>query len=276
MTGIVTLAGLELRVASRNLWIVIAVVLTILFAVVLAGVGDSTTERLDADRLGVTVAGLTTLSVYLVPLIALVLGFDAVAGERERGTLALLFTYPTGRGEILLGKLLAHLLVLTLSIGCGYAAAAIVAGVSGGTSAESLSALARLFVSAVVLGATFLAIGYLISAMTRSVSAAAGIAIGVWIVAVVLYDLALLGALVYDDGGVFTKQAFPWLLMANPADAFRTFNLLVGGLLETAPSASGLVGTPDSTPAWMAATSLLLWPAVAMTGAWRALSGSAP
>ena len=62
-----------------------------------------------------------------MPLVALLMAFDAVAGEVERGTLPLLLTYPVARWEVLLGKLLAHLAILALAIVAGYGAAALAA-----------------------------------------------------------------------------------------------------------------------------------------------------
>ncbi|MBL4646946.1 MAG: ABC transporter permease, partial [Rhizobiales bacterium] len=77
----------------------------------------------------------------------------------------------------------------------------------------------------------------------------------------------LLGALVADKGGVFTKTLFPWLLVANPADAFRllnmpsdTVNVLVSGL-DAAGSTSGSMSQ---------LISLLGWPFLALYAAWMA------
>jgi hypothetical protein len=60
-----------------------------------------------------------------VPLLALLMSFDAIAGEVERGTLPLLLTYPVSRLKILLGKLLAHIAILALATGLGYGLAAL-------------------------------------------------------------------------------------------------------------------------------------------------------
>jgi Cu-processing system permease protein len=86
---ILSTAGIEFRIALRNRWVTIAVVMMALFALVLSAAGSAPTGALGADRLSVTVASLTSLSVYLVPLIALLISFDAIAGEVERGTLPL-------------------------------------------------------------------------------------------------------------------------------------------------------------------------------------------
>ena len=120
-------AGSETRIALRNRWVAISVVMMGLFALVLSAAGSAPTGTLGSDRLSVTVASLTSLAVYLVPLMALLMSFDSVAGEVERGTLPLLLTYPTSRSEILIGKLTAHLAILALSVAIGYGIAALVA-----------------------------------------------------------------------------------------------------------------------------------------------------
>lgn len=127
MSCILATAASEFRIAFRNRWVLIATGMMVLFALVLAAAGSAPTGDVDVDRLSVTVASLTSLAVYLVPLLALLMSFDAVAGEVERGTLPLLLTYPVSRLQILLGKLLAHLAILALAVTLGYGAALVMA-----------------------------------------------------------------------------------------------------------------------------------------------------
>ncbi|SDA95468.1 ABC transporter permease subunit [Sinorhizobium sp. NFACC03] len=263
---LVTAVG-EFRIAFRNRWVSIATGMMVLFALVLAAAGSAPTGDVGIDRLSVTVASLTSLAVYLVPLLALLMSFDAVAGEVERGTLPLLLTYPVSRLQILLGKLLAHLAILGLAVTLGYGAAALTAVWFDPAATEGLGALWRLIWSSVLLGATFLGTGYALSALARRPSGAAGLAIALWLVAVVLYDLALLALIVTDGGGRFTTQALPVALLANPADAFRVFNLSAA---QAVSAAGGLGGAAGTIPLWQSAASLLLWPLVAI-----ALAGAA-
>lgn len=261
MTRILSTAATEFRIALRNRWVAIALVLMAVFSLVLTLAGSAPTGGLGVDRLSVTVASLTSLSVYLVPLLALLISFDAIAGETERGTLPLLLTYPVARGEILLGKLAAHLAILALAVllGHGLAAAVSIAGQSEATA--GLPALWRLSWSSILLGATFLGAGYALSALARRPSGAAGLAIGLWLGLVVLYDLGLLAAIVADDGGWFTTTGFPVALLANPADAFRLFNLSASG---AAGAAAGIGGAAAAIPVWQSLLSVLLWPVVAL------------
>jgi Cu-processing system permease protein len=258
---VLAIASAELRIALRNRWVVTAVILMTAFGLVLALAGSAPGGTVGADRLAVTVASLATLSVYLVPLIALLLSYDAIAGETERGTLPLLLSYPVSRGEILFGKLVAQTAVVALAIFVGFGVTAAAVWMAGAASAASLASLGRLYVSAVVLGGAFIAAGLCLSAVARHTATAASVAIAVWIVAVVLFDVALLGALVADNGGFFTKHVFPVLLVAGPTDAFRLFNLAA---LDTGLQGEGIAaaGSALQMPPWAAGVSLLGWPVV--------------
>jgi Cu-processing system permease protein len=260
MTAALGLAGCEFRIALRNRWVAIVIAMMALFALVLSAAGSAPTGELGADSLSVTVASLTSLAVYLVPLVALLMSFDAIAGEVERGTLPLLLTYPVSRGRVLLGKAAAHLATLAIALAVGYGLAAGAAFAVDPDAARGLPALWRLFWSSLLLGASFLGIGYALSAIARRPGAAAGLAIGLWLVLIVLYDLGLLAAVVADGGGAFTTDVFPWLLLANPADAFRLFNLASS---EATAAAAGIGGAASAIPAWQALVSIGLWPAAA-------------
>jgi Cu-processing system permease protein len=261
MNRILATAATEFRIALRNRWLAIAVALMVVFALVLSAAGSAPTGALGADRLLVIVASLTSLAVYLVPLVALLMSFDAIAGEVERGTLPLLLTYPVARAEVLAGKLLAHLGILALAVVAGYGAAAGVALAGDGDATAGLPALWRLTWTSVLLGATFLGAGYALSALARRPSGAAGLAIGLWLGLVVLYDLGLLAAVVADDGGAFTTDIFPLLLLANPADAFRLFNLAAS---DATAAAAGVGGAAAAIPLWQSALSVLLWPVLSL------------
>lgn len=261
ISRILSTAVTEAHIARRNRWVLIAVVLMVVFSLVLSAVGSAPSGRLGADRLSVTVASLTSLAVYLVPLVALLMSFDAVAGEVERGTLPLLLTYPVARWEVLAGKLLAHTTILVIALVAGYGAAAAIAIVTDPTAISGIGVLWRLTWTSTLLGATFLGIGYAVSSMARRASGAAGLAIGLWLGFVVLYDLGLLAAVVVDDGGLFTTEIFPIALLANPADAFRLFNLTAS---EATAVASGVGGAAGAIPQWQSLLSITVWPPFAL------------
>lgn len=251
------MARAEMLILRRNWWLVMATVIMMLFALALSFAGSAPTGTLGVDMLTVSVSSMTTLAVYLAPLLALMMAFDSIAGERDRGTLGLLLTYPAGRGEILMGKFLAHVSAVAIATCVGLGSAGVVAGLAGGAGADSVIALLRLIATATLLGAVFLVLGYGVSALAKSPTAAAGLAAGLWLVFVVLFDLGLLGAVVMDGGGVFTQKYFPWIMVANPADAFRVWNIAAS---DGVAMASGLGGAAKMLPGWAAPLSLLIWP----------------
>ena len=273
MNRVLATAVCEFRVAFRNRWVAIATAMMALFALVLAAAGAAPIGDVGVDRLSVVVASLTSLSVYLVPLLALLMSFDAVAGEIERGTLPLVLTYPVSRLQLLLGKLLAHVAILGLATGLGYGLAGIAVVLVDGEASAGVPSLWRLVWSSVLLGATFLGAGYALSALTRRTSSAAGLAIGLWLAVVVLFDLALLALIVSDAGGPLTTRILPVALLSNPADAFRIFNLSAA---EAVSAAGGIGGAADAIPLWQSATSILVWPVIALALAWAAFRKVSP
>ena len=84
ISSALTVGQCELRVGTRNRWVLLAASILLLFALVLGFLGSGPTGTIKTDPLVVTVASLATLSVYLVPLIALLLSYDAIAGEIDR------------------------------------------------------------------------------------------------------------------------------------------------------------------------------------------------
>ncbi|MDE0590618.1 ABC transporter permease subunit [Halocynthiibacter sp. C4] len=261
-------ARLELLIARRNLWVATSILLMTLFAAVLTLAGSAPSGTLNVSPITIAAGSITTLSVYLVPLIGLLLSFDAIAGETERGTLALNLTYPLSRAELLLGKFLAHFAVLAAAIASGLLVSALLVIWSHGLNGLDFTPLLRLFFTALALGAAFLGIGYAISSSVRQPSVASGLAIFVWLVCVVLYDLGLLGALVADDGGYFTKSVFPWMLVANPADAFRLLNT-PDAAVSVLTTGVGAAGMATSTVGQL--ISILGWPVLALAIAWTRL-----
>ncbi|SDI43952.1 Cu-processing system permease protein [Aliiruegeria lutimaris] len=253
---VLAVARTEWLIVRRNRWLFLATLIMLLFALALTFAGSAPTGTLGVDRLTVAVASMTTLSVYLAPLLALMMSFDSIAGEADRGSLALLLSYPAGRGEILGGKFLAHLAALGFAMSVGFGTSGLVVAATGGASLESALAVGRLIGTSILLGAVFLVFGYLLSSLAGSPAAAAGLSAALWLVVVVLYDLGLLGAVVADAGGYFTQNVFPWVLTANPADAFRLWNVTSSSDVALA---TGMTGVSGSLPVWAAPASIVFW-----------------
>src|SRR5215470_5855743 len=195
------IARKEIHQAVRNRWVLASTLLLAGLALSLTFLGSAPTGTVGARPLDVIIVSLSSLTIFLVPLIALLISHDAIVGDMERGTMLLLLSYPVARWQVLVGKFCGHLAVLAFATCFGYGAA-IVALLATGSSMdrEGLTAFVAMIGASVLLGAVFIAIGYWISSVVRDRGTAAGISIGLWLLLVLVYDMALLGLLVLDGG----------------------------------------------------------------------------
>lgn len=265
MTSLTIIAAKEFRDGLRNKWVAGATLLLAALAFSLTFIGSTPTGLLDVKPLAVTVVSISSLTIFLVPLIALLLGYDAIVGEAERGCLLLLLTYPVSRLEILLGKFLGHAAILAFATLIGYGAAGAAAAATGSADAESWRAFAGLLLSSVLLGLAFLALAYLVSVLVSERSTAAGLAVALWLLFVIVYDLALMGVLVASKGGV-GADIFPSLLLLNPADAYRLFNLTAFENVRKISSMGGLSASAHISPPLLLAA-LVAWICVPLAAA---------
>jgi Cu-processing system permease protein len=240
-------AGKEFSDGLRNKWVAGATLILAALAFALTLLGSTPTGVLGVRPLAVTVVSLSSLTIFLVPLIALLLGYDAIVGEAERGCLLLILTYPVSRLEISLGKFLGHAGILSFATIIGYGAAGIAAAWLRGGDAESWRAFIWLLFSTIMLGLAFLALAYLISAIVKERSTAAGIAVGLWLFFVLVYDLALMGSLVASQGQIGVN-VFAGLLLLNPADVYRLFNLTAFENVRMLSGMAGLSSTVRFSP----------------------------
>ncbi len=238
MHEIMAVAGKEFRDGLRNRWVLAITVMLAVFALGLAYFGAAASGQVGFTSLDTTIVSLASLAIFIIPLIALLLSYDTVVGEEEQGTLLLLLSYPLSRIQLLSGKFAGHAAVLALStvLGFGLAGAAVAAATHSLLDPRTWLAFGFFIASSVLLGWVFIGMAYVISAAVSEKSRAAGLALIVWFLFVLVYDLALLGILVGTQGGV-GANLFPYLLLLNPTDVFRLANL---SGFEAAQAYSGL------------------------------------
>jgi Cu-processing system permease protein len=215
-------AAKEFRDRIRNRWVLAVTLVFTVFALVIAYFGAAQQGAVGFRSIEVTIASLASLVIYLVPLIALILGFDAIVGERERGSLDLLLSMPLTRFELLMGKFLGLSAALACSTVVGFGVVGLLLGFK--LSPQAWFHYAGFILSSVLLGMAFLSLAVTLSVFATDRARASGGAIALWFFFVLVYDLLLLGALV-ASGGAVGADAFPYLLLLNPADTFRILNI---------------------------------------------------
>ena len=239
MTAVAAIAGREVLAGIRNRWMLAASLLLGVLALTLAFVGSSPAGPVAASRLAITVVSLSSLSIFLVPLIGLLVSYDTLVGEIERGTMPLLMTYPVTRWRIVLGKFAGQVAILAIATVIGFGVAALITGLGEGGDAEAWRAFGVMVGGSILLGAAFIALGTLFSAVVAERGTAAGISVAAWLVFVVLFDMALLAILVADEGQVVSGDLFRVLLLLNPTDVYRMLTLAGS---ETVGALSGMAG----------------------------------
>ena len=239
MTAVVAIAGHEVLAGIRNRWMLAASLLLGVLALTLAFIGSTPAGPVAASPLAITVVSLSSLSVFLVPLIGLLVSYDTLVGEIERGTMPLLMTYPVTRWRIVLGKFAGQVAILAIATVVGFGVAALVTGLGEGGDAEAWRAFGVMVGGSILLGAAFIALGTLFSAVVAERGTAAGVSAAAWLIFVVLFDMALLAILVADEGQVVSGDLFRVLLLLNPTDVYRMLTLAGS---ETVGALSGMAG----------------------------------
>jgi Cu-processing system permease protein len=213
----------ELRLSVRSRWtqIFALVFAGLAFAVAASGYVMSGGSGLqDFSR---TAASLVELVLLLVPLTALIFGVMSLTPDA--GAAELLYSQPVPRPVILIGKLAGLCLALVASQAVGFGAAGLLlfwrAGANGVTG--FLGVVAGSFALTVV----FLSIAAALTAGATSVRRAHHLAVAlvIWFVAIVLFDVAALGVASLLRSGTASRLLMV-AVVVNPVDAVRTGTLL--------------------------------------------------
>jgi ABC-2 type transport system permease protein len=170
--------------------------------------------------------GGQTLSVvailgFVIPVMAIGLGFDSVNGEHNRRTLSRILAQPIYRDALLVGKFLAGITVLAINLVClwllvvGFGLLILGVPPSGDEFARSVVFL----VIAIAYAGVWLAMAMLFSVLFRSPATAALVALGVWLFVALLWPMlsALLAQLISPPDiryalqlGILDPQTAAW------------------------------------------------------------------
>lgn len=161
-------------------------------------------------------------ALLLIPLIGLAVGYNAVAGEREQGSIKLLLGLPNTRREALLGKVIGQTAVVSVSIVIGYSVAALIAFVTYNSFA--LSVFVKYTLLSILYALVCVSIAISFSASTGSRQRAVIGAGAVYLVILLLWDsiMAVLTLVLVNNPS--QPAAHPdWLIALgyiNPSTAF--------------------------------------------------------
>jgi len=271
MSPVLLCARHELLLAVRSRWLQLFAVVFAALALVVASAGYILSGGYGLQDFARTAASLVQLVLLIVPLTAL--SFGAMALTPERGTAELLFSQPVSRTRILVGRYLGLFVSLAAAQAIGFGLAGLV--VHGQAGQTGLGAFVVVVTVSLVLTAVFLSIAAML-AQARAARRARVLALAlvVWFVAVVLYDVAMLGIASLFRSGTASRLLITAVLV-NPVDAARTVALMAveGTAAFGAASLALLRFTGGANRAiLLASLSLLAWIVVPLLIAARRLA----
>ena len=132
----------------------------------------------------------------VLSLMSLIFAYDALAGERERGTLRLVLTHPVSRAKILLAKYISAMICLLVPLLISLLLVVILLTTSTIVSlkVDDFLRIGGIVLSSIAYLSVFYLIGMLISAVTRRTGTALMLAMFVWGFWVLVYPNVILVA----------------------------------------------------------------------------------
>ncbi|HEX3235666.1 MAG TPA: ABC transporter permease subunit [Gemmatimonadales bacterium] len=222
--AVLVIAGAELRAALRGRLLqgFAALFAVLAIGISLAGLGAS--GQVLVQGFVRTATSLLTLSLYLLPLLGLVVG--AYTFGSEDGGTEMLLVQPVSRLTVLLGRALGLAAALG---GVAVVGFGIAGGVVGGFAGrDGLAAYLTVALGTTAVGWAALAAGILIGVVARRRPAAIGAALAAWLCAAVLYDLLAIALLQFTGSGE-PGAYLVTLLAMNPVDGIRALGLVTLG-----------------------------------------------
>jgi len=262
----------ELTLAARSRWTQTFTGVFAVLALAVASAGYVLSGGSGLQDFARTSASLVQLVLLLVPMTALLFGVMTVTPES--GTAELLYSQPVSRRTILAGRLLGVFLALVASQAIGFGAAGLVLFARAGE--DGLAAFLGVAAGSILLTAVFLSIAGAIGAGDTSARRARNLAVAlvVWFVAVVLFDVGALGLASLLPSGPASRLLIVAALI-NPVDAARTGTLLMVEGTTAFGSASlaflRVVGGVSGAAMWLV-LSALVWLAVPLAFATRRIA----
>ncbi len=126
---------------------------------------------------------------FVLSLLALLFAYDAIAGEREAGTLRLTMSHPISRGSILAAKYFGAIICLILPLIISFAIALIWIVLSGSIffSGDDFLRIACILLTSIIYLSAIYLIGLLISAGVHRTATALMLSLFIWVVLILIY-----------------------------------------------------------------------------------------
>lgn len=205
-------------ITGKRLWLIVGIFLLFSIASTYStSFGFIIRIQQAARPMAQVASAIASTMTYMAPLLGIALAFDAISGERERGTLRVLLSRPIYREDVINGKIISASAVIGLAITLS-SLAAVSVSILLHNIAVTLDDIARIclfIVFSIILSIAYYAFSLLVSTFSNKSSHSLVISIGVWIF--LAFILPRVGYLVATA------------VLTPPARAIAVFNRTRGG-----------------------------------------------
>ncbi|WP_339105424.1 ABC transporter permease [Haloterrigena salinisoli] len=218
------------------------------------------------------VFALQTPAAFLVPIIALMVSYKAICGERESGSLKFLLGLPHTRNDVVFGKVLGRSAVVAASIVVGFAVG--LGGLVAFVGSVSIVDYLLFTLVTMLFGFVYVCLGIGISSMTRSTTRAAVGAFGLILFFQMVWAI-LLQVLLYVVENTLVPEQYPdWYIGLASISPDAAYGSALGAVFDesalTMANAYGVEELPLVAEPWFGFVWLALWAAVPLgLGLWR-------
>ncbi len=243
---------------SKMLWVLTAVM--ILFV----GIASYAPTALGGDPdIAAALNFMSTPMLLLIPILAMIVGYMSIVGERDTGSIRMLLALPIVRSEVLVGKVLGRIGVLAIPTLLGFGIGAVVMVVAYGELPAG--SFLEFLVFTLLVAALYVVIAVSISASVDSRGKAMGLAAGSIIFFEYVWN-AVPTAIYYLLNGNLTMTGGPpdWFMFLSfvmPSASLQKF-LLVFFDFGFGAALGGLPGGSDAPiylQHWFSGIIVLLW-----------------
>ena len=212
----------ELNNTLKNRWV-------ILYSLSYFLVGEGLTQfsllgvsNLGLEAVGRIMATLINVILYLTSILSLILGGLSIISEKESGILEWLCSEPISKSEIIISKFIGLLISISTATILGF-------GLIGWFLAiyfplNDMIKYVMLIPATVIFSTTCIAIGMLISVISRNKLEAFGLVFILWITMIFIYDLVLMGLTISLD---LNEQLVFAFTVLNPFETSRILMMYI-------------------------------------------------
>lgn len=216
-----TILKREIKLGFRNSWTYSFLILFTIFtgAILLLHTSVASVEGY-TDMTGT----IMNMTLYLLPLITLLLGSFSITAEKEDGHWGLLATYPLSSRSFLFGKWFGLAIVLITIILFSFGLSGTVMSLFGKTM--QTERFVYLIIFSILLSLAYLSIAFLIGSFSKNRWQALIWAISIWFVTIVIWPLIMISTLSYLPSYKMIQPTLQILTIANPAEFIRIITMM--------------------------------------------------